>query len=107
MEKKIFYRVEGIDGFKGLWYDKDGNFKNRIKDVYPPCKNGELPMPYDEKVIGYLSCVEKLEDLYYWFSEEDLASLESHGFVLKKFESEDYIFYDTHWLISVNSKVIE
>ena len=107
MEKKVFYRVEGADGHKGLWYDKDGQFSNRISKVYPPCKNGELPMPYDEKVIGYLSCVEKLEDLYYWFSEEDLISMKEYSFILKKFESTDYKFYDSHWLMSVDSKVIE
>jgi hypothetical protein len=107
MEKKVFYRVEGSDNHKGLWYDRDGTFQNRIANIYPPCKNGDLPMPYDDKVLGYLSAVDRIEDLYYWFSKEDLINMANHGFVLKKFESEDYIFYDTHWLISVNSKIIE
>jgi hypothetical protein len=107
MEKKIFYRVKGIDCHTGLWYDRDGTFTNRIGQMEPRCKNSDLPMPYDENTLGYLSAVDSIESMYYWFSKEDLKNLEEKGFVLKIFESTDYKYYDNHWLISIkNSKII-
>lgn len=106
MNTKLFYRVEGIDGHAGLWYDRDGTFTNRIKTIEPACINCDLPMPYDDQVLGYVSAVDDLADLYAWFSKEDLQAMLKYGFVLKIFESTDYKYYHNHWLIKIDSPVL-
>lgn len=66
-------------------------------------------MDFDEEVSGYLSCTESLEDLYKWFSKEDLKSLKEHGYEIYLYSSEDYTYYDRfeHYLINQKtSKII-
>lgn len=105
--KKIFYRVCNTETNQGLWYDYDGNFTGLIHDEFDFCTNSELPMPFDESVVGWLSTTDKLNDLWFWFTKEDIAQLEEHGYYITIFETEDYREYENHWVIlQETSKVI-
>lgn len=104
---KEFYRIGHIETKQGLWYDSNGNFTGLIHNEFSFCKNKDLQMPYDEKIVGYLSATETLEDLYHWFTKEDIERLKAFGFRIMKYLSNDYFFKDNHWLISPKSKLVE
>lgn len=106
MEKKLFYRVANTDMNNGLWYNMDGTFTGRIHEEFSFCSASKLPMPYDENVLGYLSVVDKLEDLYNWFSLEDIIRLRPFGFAIIVYEATDYREYHNHWVIHKDSKVV-
>jgi len=103
MEKKIFYRVANNTSNQGLWYDIDGNFTGLIHEKYSFCRSNVLPMPFDENVVGYLSCTDTLDELYEWFPKEDIVQLEEHGYFLTVYESEDYREYENHWVFNQNN----
>ena len=104
-----FYRVGNIHkGNQGLWYKPNGEFSGDIHNRYNFCKNYELPMPFDPECVGYLSATKTLEELYVWFSKEDIIQLQSHGFGILQYESEDYKQHNGHWLINKsNSKLVK
>lgn len=91
----------------GLWYNMDGTYTGRIHDEFKFLPASALPMPYDEKVLGYLSVVDDLNDLYNWFSLEDIEKLRPFGFGILVYEATDYREYHNHWVIHKDSKVIK
>jgi len=108
METKRFYRVANTETNQGLWYDINGNFTGLIHDKFTFCLNTKLPMPYDENIIGYLSTTDKLEDLFNWFTKDDIIKLEEYGYYISIFESNDYKVYENHWVIKQDSaKLVE
>lgn len=107
MEKRIFYRIANTETNQGLWYDYEGNFTGLIHTKFNFCTNNELPMPYDEDIIGWLSATDTLENLWFWFTKEDISQLEEHGYFITIFEATEYKFHDNHWAIGQKtSKVI-
>lgn len=65
-------------------------------------------MPFDEELVGYLSATDTLNNLWNWFTQEDITKLEEHGYYIHVFETDDYKWYDKfqHWVISqANSKI--
>lgn len=109
MENKIFYRVCNEKTQQGLWYNQDGNFTGLIHDKFSFCQNSELKMDFDEEIVGWLSAVENLEDLWKWFSKEDIKKLQEHGWFIYEYEAIHVKFYDRfqHLIINQNtSKVI-
>jgi hypothetical protein len=74
---KTFYRVCNDESKQGLWYKYDGNFTGLIHQ-YPFnfCKNHDLKMDFDDQLVGWLSAVENLDDLYQWFTVEDIKRLQ-------------------------------
>lgn len=107
---KIFYRVSNHETQQGLWYAQDGNFTGLIHNELSFCKNSELKMDFDETLCGWLSAATSMEDLYNWFSHEDILSLQKHGFFIHEFEAVDYWFYDRfqHFVINqATSKVVK
>jgi len=100
MKKRIFYRVSNTETNQGLWYNIDGEFTGLIHDKFKFCVNSELPMPFDENVIGYLSCTDKLKELWNWFPKDDIKQLEPHGYFLHEYESKDYKEYENHWIFN-------
>lgn len=108
METKIFYRVANINSEQGLWYSIDSNFTGDIHTKYNFCTNSRLPMPYDENIVGYLSVTDNLEDLYKWFTKDDIIALKPYGFRIVAYLSDDYKFYNNHYLINKDtSKIIK
>lgn len=91
--KKTFYRVSNVDTEQGLWYDFKGNFTGLIHSEFDFCQNSTLKMPFDEELVGYLSAVEDLEDLWQWFSKEDIKKLQENGFFIHEYEATEYKFY--------------
>lgn len=91
---KTFYRVCNLDTKQGLWYSYDGQFTGLIHDGFAFCKNSDLRMDFDPELVGWLSAVEKLEDLYHWFSVEDIKRLQKHGWYIYEYSAENYKFYE-------------
>jgi len=107
---KTFYRVCNENTKQGLWYNYDGSFTGLIHDKFNFCKNTELKMDFDPELVGWLSATNKLEDLWAWFSEDDIKELQKHDWYIYKYMVDDYKFYDRfqHYVISQEtSKVIE
>lgn len=96
---KQFYRIANRNTNQGLWYDIKGKFTGIIHEKFKFCKNTKLPMRFDNNVCGWLSVTDTLEDLYHWFSREDIARLEKFGYFITLYESEDFRFYGNHYLI--------
>ena len=106
MEKITFYRVGNNTTGQGLWYDTKGNFTGLIHKEFDFCMNNKLPMPFDEEVIGWVSATNDLEDLFNWFTREDIKTLELFGYQVTVYEATEYKLYQNHWLIKQDSSVL-
>lgn len=102
---KTFYRVSHERTGQGLWYAYDGRFTGLIHDELSFCKNARLEMEFDPEVVGFVSAVETLEQLYGWFTPEDIRRLQERGWFIHQYESADYRWYDRfqHWLVRQDS----
>lgn len=96
---KTFYRVAHKDSEQGLWYCNNGDFTGFIHDRFNFCKNSALEMPFDTKVVGFLSATDSLEDLFNWFPEEDILKLEPHGYFITVYQTNHFKWHNNHWLI--------
>lgn len=105
--KTTFYRVGNTNkGNQGMWYKPDGEFSGDIHTKYNFCKNCDMPMPFDPECVGYLSATKTLEELYAWFSEEEIIRLQPLGFSVLKYEADDYKYHNGHWLINQGSSIL-
>lgn len=105
-----FYRVSNTDTQQGLWYDQSGKFTGLIHDKFNFCKNNDLKMDFDPELVGWLSAVPTLEQLYHWFTKEDILELQKHGYYIHKYETLEHRFYERfqhHVINQNNSKIIE
>jgi len=91
---KKFYRVANITTGQGLWYDFTGSFTGYIHTAFNFCQNNELKMDFDEEIVGYLSATEILEDLFKWFTVEDIKKLQKHNYCIHVYECDDHKFYN-------------
>lgn len=107
MKKKLFYRVADLQTQQGLWYDMKGNFTGLIHDKFSFCLNTKLPMPYDPNIVGWLSVTETLEDLFNWFTIEDIQRLETFGYAIVVYSATEYKFHTNHWVINQDISVLE
>lgn len=98
---KTFFRVCNIKTEQGLWYNFDGSFSGLIHSEFNFCQNHDLAMDYDPELVGWLSAVECLEDLYTWFSKEDISKLAEYGWFVVEYETEHFKFYEkfAHYVI--------
>jgi len=103
---KTFYRV-GNKNHEGLWYDKYGNFVGLIHDKFDFCKNKNLPMPFDKNVVGWLSATKTLDELYFWFSIEDIKELQKHGYSILEYKTSLYKRYKNHYIIKPETVINE
>lgn len=108
VRKKKFYRVCNTESEQGLWYAFDGKFTGLIHEKFNFCKHKDLPMDFDEKLKGWLSVTDDLNNLYEWFPEEDIKKLQEHGYCIHEYESSEYWFYDkfSHFVINQHSSVV-
>ena len=110
MQSKTFYRVNHIRTQQGLWYSEKGEFTGLIHDKFDFCQNTSLRMDYDPEIVEYVSVVESLDQLYAWFSKEDIVKLQTHGWYIHQYRSDDYKWYDRfkHYVMNQQSaKLIE
>lgn len=112
-EVKFFYRVCNEDTKQGLWYSQDGNFTGLIHNEFDFCQNKNLKMDFDEELVGWLSATDNLEDLWNWFTKEDIKKLQEFGWFLYEYEVKEYKYYEkfNHFVINqetsiVNKKII-
>lgn len=108
--KTKFYRVSHASTQQGLWYNMNGIFTGLIHNEFNFCKNNELLMDFDETIVGYLSATPTLDELFNWFTKDDIVKLQEHDYYIHVFESDDYKFYDRfqHFVINKeSSKLIE
>lgn len=96
---KTYYRVANKDTKQGLWYDSKGNFTGLIHNELNFCMNNGLPMPFDNELVGWLSATDSLDDLFNWFSIEDIKRLENYGWFITVYEAEMVKQYKNHLVI--------
>lgn len=104
MDKLTFFRI-GNDAREGLWYDCLGQFTGLIHDKFSFCKNRDLQMPFDSEVVGYLSATTSLSELFNWFPPGDIVLLQSFGYFITIYESDNYKIYKNHYLIQEDDSV--
>ncbi len=69
--------------------------------------NTNLPMPFDPDLVGWLSATESLEDLFNWFSKEDIERLEKHGWFITVYEAENVKQYKNHLVICQETSIVK
>ena len=96
------------DTLQGLWYDYDGNFTGLIHEDLNFCANNELLMDFDPEIVGWLSATESLEQLWRWFTKDDIQKLQDHGWFIHEFEAIDYKVYERfqHIIIKQDTSVV-
>lgn len=104
---KLYYRVAHIETKQGLWYDSLGKFTGLIHNEFNFCTNNKLPMPFDPELVGWLSATDSLEDLFFWFTKEDIAKLEKHGWFITVYEAEKVKEYKNHLVICQNTSLFK
>ncbi len=106
--KKTFYRVCHKETLQGLWYAFNGEFTGLIHSDFNFCQNNALRMEFDPEIVGWLSAVETLDNLFFWFTVEDIAKLEQHGWFIHEFEAVDVKFYERfqHTIISQETSTV-
>ena len=104
---RLFYRVANTQTQQGLWYDFKGNFTGLIHNEFNFCMNNKLQMPFDDKIVGWLSATDTLTDLFNWFSKEDLIKLKEFGYAILLYEAADYKVHQNHWVIKQESAILK
>jgi hypothetical protein len=102
-----FYRVCNTDIEQGLWYDYTGKFLGLIHDEFSFCSNSSLKMDYDEDLVGWLSATSSIEDLYKWFTVDDILKLQSYGWCIHEYKVRSFWFYEPfqHFVICQETSV--
>lgn len=94
MNKKTYFRVCHKETLQGLWYTFNGDFTGLIHTDFSFCQNHALRMDFDPEIVGWLSATDNLDTLFFWFTREDIAKLQLHGWFIHEFEAEDVKFYE-------------
>lgn len=94
IQPKKYYRVCNKETLQGLWYDYDGKFTGLIHNDFNFCENNKLEMEFDPELVGWLSATDSLETLWKWFTEDDIKTLQEHGWFIHEFEAPDVKFYE-------------
>jgi hypothetical protein len=106
--QKLFYRIAHESNEQGLWYDSKGKFTGLIHNKFTFCKNTALPMPFDEEIVGWLSATDCMEELFQWFTIEDIKKLQEFGYYITIYEADKFRQYRNHLVIcQETSKVKE
>jgi len=104
-----YFRVCHRETLQGLWYSFDGRFTGLIHEDFSFCQNKDLKMDFDPSIVGWLSATDSLENLWRWFSKEDIKRLQEHGWFIHEFSAKEVKFYERfqHLVIKQsNSKVL-
>ncbi|WP_143073016.1 hypothetical protein [Parapedobacter indicus] len=101
----LFYRVGHLYTKQGLWYDKHGNFTGLIHRKFKFCLNSDLQMPFDNDCVGWLSATKTLNELFNWFTLEDIQELQQHDFVVWEYMVSNWKQHNGHWLINQETSI--
>jgi len=99
-----FYRVCNNITKQGLWYTQEGIHTGFIHNKFDFCANSNLPMDFDPELVGWLSAVMSIEDLYKWFTKEDILELQKHDYFIYEYEVTGYKFYERFQHFGINQK---
>lgn len=105
--KTEYYRIAHKDTGQGLWYNSNGEFTGLIHNEFNFCMNTNLPMPFDNDLVGWLSATDSLDDLFNWFSKSDISELERYGWFITVYESEKVKQYKNHLVICQKTSVFK
>lgn len=84
------YRVTSTDKDCSFWYDENGQPSEVFKE-YGWLTASKLPMPFDQNMVGWLSGTFTMEQLYGWFSKEELIELCKDGkYCLHEYETNEW-----------------
>jgi hypothetical protein len=92
----FYYRVGTATEQQGLWYTPEGQFTGLIHTDYSFCKAAALQMPFDQELVGWLSATTTLEELFAWFSREEIQRLQLVGYYIYVYEAEHIKFYEPY-----------
>jgi hypothetical protein len=106
---KTFYRVCNPTTEQGLWYDFKGNFTGLIHNEFNFCKNTDLKMDYDPELVKWLSATESIDDLFQWFTFQDILNLQDRGWYVHEYETENFKFYNRfkHFTICQTTSILK
>lgn len=102
MKPKIVCRVNHVSG-DSIWYNADGTPKADFKTKFPWFHNVDLPMPFDDEHVGYISCVENITELMDWCNPKDMENFEKIGYFITMFETDDYKIHKNHLIAKKDS----
>ncbi len=103
----LYYRIAHKETQQGLWYDSEGNFTGLIHNEFNFCMNNELTMPFDSDLVGWLSATSTLEELFNWFSKEDIIRLENFGWFITTYQAEKARQYNNHLVICKETSLVK
>jgi hypothetical protein len=90
----ILFRIEHGNTGGSMWYNPDGT-PNRIVDSLTDKRLAGLPMDFDPRYRRdgkiWQCAAWDIEHLKHWFSPQDMADLIKRGFVINKFNAEEYV----------------
>ena len=89
-----FYRVCNKETKQGLWYTQSGVHTGLIHNEFNFCTNSGLAMDFDPEIVGWLSAVMNLDDLWKWFTKEDILRLQEHDYYIYEYEVISHKFYE-------------
>ena len=104
--EKLFYRVHHPRDL-GLWYNGKAEFTNEIEKLDLKC--AKLDMSFDDNCAGgFISCTDTLDNLYNWFSREELLKLVDNGYDVLVFKAEESKFHEKfkHHLFKKEGSII-
>lgn len=104
--QKLFFRVHHPDNL-GLWYNKDGIFTKEIEKYGIACADLEMDKN-EEYAGGYLSCTDSLDNLFNWFTRQEIQKLEEAGYRTCVFKAEEHKFHDKykHFLFKQEGSIL-
>lgn len=102
-----YYRVSNNSTRQGLWYNFKGEFTGLIHTELNFCTNSQLPMPFDPDLIGWLSVTQSLEELFNWFTKEDIEKLEPLGWFITVYEASVSKTYKNHFVICQHTSKVK
>jgi hypothetical protein len=63
-------------------------------------------MPFDPDLVGWLSVAQTLEELFMWFTREDIKRLEEYGYRIVVYEAADFRPYANHNVVNQETSVL-
>jgi len=87
----LAFRIEGPNSEQGLWYTTNGILNPVVHQLGLAC--AALPMEPDPAIyqadgVSWYSGCSTLEDIYQWFSPEEMVKMRGVGFKLVMFNSD-------------------
>lgn len=104
--EKTFFRIHHPDNL-GLWYNKDGVFTRELDKYSLSCANLEMDKN-DDCAGGFLSCTDTLDNLFNWFTREEIQRLEEAGYRACVFKAQEHKFHDKykHFLFKEEGSIL-